>query len=178
MAMLVSIRGEVFRLTREHDFEGAPCYLTPVGRKAYARAMEPEDTSQPAPDPGGRLKIAANRTAAKCLAAEIIKGCPPGRERSLAITKLEECLMWANASVLRESIPDYENFLMPVENGNMTDPPTPPSEPPTRPEPELEPKVEDDGTIEAKVEVETRESVEDPEAEVETRVNADPASRT
>lgn len=28
--------------------------------------------------------------------------CPDGREKSLAITKLEECVMWANASIARE----------------------------------------------------------------------------
>lgn len=27
--------------------------------------------------------------------------CPPSRERSLAMTKLEECVMWANASIAR-----------------------------------------------------------------------------
>ena len=27
--------------------------------------------------------------------------CPPSRERSLAITKLEECVMWANAAIAR-----------------------------------------------------------------------------
>ena len=30
--------------------------------------------------------------------------CPPSRERSLAITKLEEALFWANASVARYEI--------------------------------------------------------------------------
>jgi hypothetical protein len=27
--------------------------------------------------------------------------CPDSREKSLAITKLEECVMWANASIAR-----------------------------------------------------------------------------
>ena len=32
--------------------------------------------------------------------AELIDGlCLPGRERSLAMTKLEEAVMWANASI-------------------------------------------------------------------------------
>lgn len=35
------------------------------------------------------------------LGATILTQCPPGRERSLAITKLEEVRTWANASVAR-----------------------------------------------------------------------------
>jgi len=35
--------------------------------------------------------------------ADMIAGvCPPSRERSLAITKIEEAIMWANASIARE----------------------------------------------------------------------------
>lgn len=34
--------------------------------------------------------------------AELIEDkCPRSREKSLAMTKLEECVMWANASVAR-----------------------------------------------------------------------------
>ena len=28
--------------------------------------------------------------------------CPNGREKSLALTKLEECMMWSNKSISRE----------------------------------------------------------------------------
>lgn len=31
--------------------------------------------------------------------------CPEGREKSLAMTKLEECIMWANASIARKDAP-------------------------------------------------------------------------
>lgn len=41
------------------------------------------------------------RDLAKALAAEIMMNCPPSRERSLALTALEECIMWANASIAR-----------------------------------------------------------------------------
>ena len=41
------------------------------------------------------------RDAGKCLAEMIQDLCPDSREKSLAITKLEECVMWANASIAR-----------------------------------------------------------------------------
>ncbi len=41
------------------------------------------------------------RSKAKELAYLIEECCPESRERSLAITKLEECSMWANASIAR-----------------------------------------------------------------------------
>jgi hypothetical protein len=39
-----------------------------------------------------------------CLdAAEAVNiNCPEGREKSLAVTKLEEAMMWANASIARQ----------------------------------------------------------------------------
>ena len=45
------------------------------------------------------------REQAKDLAYNILANCPESRERSLAITKLEEVIMWANASIARDS--DY-----------------------------------------------------------------------
>jgi len=36
------------------------------------------------------------------LAKMMARFCPEGRERSLAITKLEEAIMWANASIARQ----------------------------------------------------------------------------
>lgn len=41
------------------------------------------------------------RSAAKDLARRISGLCPESRERSLAITHLEEVVFWANASVAR-----------------------------------------------------------------------------
>lgn len=43
----------------------------------------------------------ALRAQAKDLAMLIDAHCPDSREKSLAITKLEECSMWANASIAR-----------------------------------------------------------------------------
>lgn len=41
------------------------------------------------------------RNKAKELAYEIERLCPNSREKSLAMTKLEESTMWANASIAR-----------------------------------------------------------------------------
>lgn len=41
------------------------------------------------------------RENSKWLAELIVSLCPESRERSLALTKLEECSFWANASIAR-----------------------------------------------------------------------------
>lgn len=41
------------------------------------------------------------RSYAKQLATVIDQTCPASREKSLALTKLEETVMWANASIAR-----------------------------------------------------------------------------
>jgi hypothetical protein len=41
------------------------------------------------------------RAAAKELAATIVNAAPPGRETSLAVTHVEEALMWANKAIAR-----------------------------------------------------------------------------
>ncbi len=41
------------------------------------------------------------RSEAKKLAYLIDGLCPDSREKSLAMTKLEECVMWANAGIAR-----------------------------------------------------------------------------
>ena len=46
-------------------------------------------------------KYEAIRAQAKELAILIREVCPDSREKSLAFTKLEECVMWANASIAR-----------------------------------------------------------------------------
>ncbi|WP_418252070.1 DUF7681 family protein [Gordonibacter urolithinfaciens] len=54
-----------------------------------------------APKEGQPQKYEAIRGKAKELAYLIDELCPDGREKSLAMTKLEECSMWANASIAR-----------------------------------------------------------------------------
>lgn len=44
----------------------------------------------------------AIRATAKTFAELINTECPDGREKSLALTKVEEAVMWANAAVARE----------------------------------------------------------------------------
>lgn len=46
-------------------------------------------------------RYAEIRARAMLFAEMIERECPESRERSLAMTKLEECVMWANASIAR-----------------------------------------------------------------------------
>lgn len=54
-----------------------------------------------APLPGQPERYGAIRDAAKALAQYLVAVCPPSRELSLALTHLEEVVMWANASIAR-----------------------------------------------------------------------------
>lgn len=54
---------------------------------------------KPKDDQPGRYE--AIRAQAKELALLIRDVCPDSREKSLAMTKLEEAVMWANASIAR-----------------------------------------------------------------------------
>jgi len=54
-----------------------------------------------APKEGQPEKYTVIRNKAKELAEMVNDLCPESREKSLAITSLEECSMWANASIAR-----------------------------------------------------------------------------
>ena len=54
-----------------------------------------------APKAGQPEKYTVIRDTAKGLAMLINDNCPDSREKSLAMRKLEECVMWANASIAR-----------------------------------------------------------------------------
>lgn len=54
-----------------------------------------------APKDDQRDRYEAIRGQTRSLAATIETLCPDSRERSLAHTKLEEAVMWANASIAR-----------------------------------------------------------------------------
>jgi hypothetical protein len=53
------------------------------------------------PKPGQPEKYSAIRAKAKELAELIAAECPPSRETSLALTNVEQAVMWANAAVAR-----------------------------------------------------------------------------
>ena len=54
-----------------------------------------------APKDGQQEKYQDLRAKAKELAYMIEELCPGSREKSLSMTKLEESVMWANASIAR-----------------------------------------------------------------------------
>lgn len=54
-----------------------------------------------APNQSQQEKYVFLRDEAKELAHKIDALCPESREKSLAMTKLEEAVMWANASIAR-----------------------------------------------------------------------------
>ena len=45
------------------------------------------------------------RFKAKDLALQINVSCPDSREKAVALTKLEEMVMWANAAIVRNKFP-------------------------------------------------------------------------
>jgi hypothetical protein len=53
------------------------------------------------PKEGQASKYDIVRNVAKGMAYIIKELCPDSREKSLAVTKLEESVMWANASIAR-----------------------------------------------------------------------------
>ncbi len=57
-----------------------------------------------APKSGQLEKYTEIRSKAKEFAYMITQLVPDSREQSLAITKLEECVMWANAGIARNQL--------------------------------------------------------------------------
>ena len=60
-----------------------------------------KDFSYHAPKDGQPARYVQIRDTAGAFATCIMQNCPRARERSLALTALEECVMWANASIAR-----------------------------------------------------------------------------
>lgn len=85
---------------RESDL--AQAYkLAPPGQKRTQNLGIEAAFSYHAPKDGQSQKYTSLREHAKNLAYLIEVFCPASRERSLAMTKLEEAVMWANASIAR-----------------------------------------------------------------------------
>lgn len=59
------------------------------------------DFTYHAPTIGSAATFAAMRAQAKEFALAIVRHTPAGREQSLALTKLEEVVFWANAAIAR-----------------------------------------------------------------------------
>lgn len=73
---------------------------TPIAQKPYNPVIE-NNFMYHAPREGTANKYTCIRDSAKEFAYLIDGLCPPGREKSLAMTKLEETVMWANAAIAR-----------------------------------------------------------------------------
>ena len=75
---MTSASGKLLRERVEHDFT----YHPPTGDKGERHQMI--------------------RDSGKTFAHAILACCPDSREASLALTKIEEAVMWANAAIARE----------------------------------------------------------------------------
>lgn len=51
------------------------------------------------------LELDCLRTHIEAITAYIFKTCPPGKERTVALNKIEEALLWAGASIAKKSPP-------------------------------------------------------------------------
>ncbi len=71
-----------------------------IVEKKYSRSIDNNFAYHP-PKPGQAEIYQSIRDIARGLAMFIEDHCPESRERSLAMTKLEECVMWANAAIAR-----------------------------------------------------------------------------
>ncbi len=66
----------------------------------FTEEIEKRYTYQP-PKEGQPARYTALRDKAKELALMINEMCPESREKSTAMTKLDEVVMWANAAIAR-----------------------------------------------------------------------------
>ena len=73
--------------------------------KVLAERIENDFTYHP-PQGSQAARYQELRDAGKSLALKVTQLCPNGRERSTALTKLEEAIMWANAGIARHGDSD------------------------------------------------------------------------
>jgi hypothetical protein len=69
--------------------------------REYKPDVENRFTYHPPRSEGEVEKYELLRKAGKWLALDILKHTPESREQSLALTKVEEAVMWANAAIAR-----------------------------------------------------------------------------
>lgn len=72
----------------------------PNPARAISDDMDNRFTHHP-PDNAARVRHERVRNDCQHLAATLLALVPPGRERSVAITKIEEAMFWANAGIAR-----------------------------------------------------------------------------
>jgi len=72
-----------------------------MGKEITGNSVIENNFRYHSPKPGQNEKYEALRGEARKLAYMFDEMCPNSRERSLAMTKLEEAVMWANASIAR-----------------------------------------------------------------------------
>lgn len=83
---------------REEEAENSPqVVVTAEQQKDLGRRF-----SHHPPGEGGTVSHEGVRFVCKEAANYILRSVPPGREQSLALTKLEEAMFWANAGIARE----------------------------------------------------------------------------
>jgi hypothetical protein len=73
--------------------------MYPITDEEQARLKKDFTYHPPKPDQLPRYEEI--RDYARTFAATILVDCPASQERSLALTRLEEAVMWANASIAR-----------------------------------------------------------------------------
>lgn len=88
--------------------EGTPIELTkPYAAPNDRDALDLETRfTYHSPDRGQALRYELLRSLAGEFAVNVVNNCPPSRERSLALTKIEEAVMWANAAIARRESND------------------------------------------------------------------------
>ena len=69
-------------------------------KQAWTQRFD-KDFTYHAPKGDQTLRYVELRSQAEIMAWAIAELCPPSREQSLALTCLEEAVMWANASIAR-----------------------------------------------------------------------------
>jgi hypothetical protein len=64
--------------------------------------------SHHSPDPKGVERMRALRNCGKLLGEMMVELCPASRELAVAVTKLEETIMWANAAIVRPAADSHD----------------------------------------------------------------------